>query len=162
MTNFKGGIIYRRGYRLILTPNHPRVKNNSKKYVEEAVLVMEKHLKRYLTLQEIVHHINQKKDDNRIENLKLFKSNSEHTKFHRKNLPYKHSKEIKKKIVVNSLKMWRERRKKLSKKGIIVYTLQTHRKYMKEYQKKNRRKLKLYYRKYDLLRKTSNRSIRND
>lgn len=44
---------------------------------------MEKHLNRYLTFPEVVHHINKNPVDNRIENLKLFKDNSEHIKFHR-------------------------------------------------------------------------------
>jgi len=44
--------------------------------------VLEKYLKRPLLSTEIVHHINQDKLDNRIENLMLFKDNSEHGKFH--------------------------------------------------------------------------------
>jgi len=45
---------------------------------------MEKHIGRYLTPEEVVHHINEIKTDNRIENLMLFKNANEHTKFHMK------------------------------------------------------------------------------
>ncbi len=65
---FKGRIGDSRGYIKIYMPEHPYA---NKKYVLEHRLVMEKHLGRYLHSDEIVHHLNEIKDDNRIENLEL-------------------------------------------------------------------------------------------
>jgi hypothetical protein len=47
-------------------------------------LVVEKYIGRKLKKTEQVHHLNKKKDDNRIENLMLFKNGKEHIAFHRK------------------------------------------------------------------------------
>lgn len=79
--NWRGGkTIDGRGYTLIFCLAHPYA--SLKGYVREHRLVMEKHLGRILTPEENIHHINSIKSDNRIENLMLFPSNSEHTKYH--------------------------------------------------------------------------------
>ena len=78
--NFKGGRIkHSCGYTIILQPDHPYANNRG--YVMEHRLVMEEYLGRYLQEDEIVHHINGRKRDNRIENLTLL-SLSEHSKLH--------------------------------------------------------------------------------
>jgi len=79
---WKGGIINISGYIHIYSPTHPFAYN---KYVKRANLVMEKHLGRYLDPKEIVHHKNKIRDDDRIENLVLFKNINEHMRFHRLN-----------------------------------------------------------------------------
>ena len=65
----KGYITTWAGYIKISQPDHPRA--DSKGYVHEHVLVMEQAIGRYLYDNEIAHHINGVKGDNRIENLKL-------------------------------------------------------------------------------------------
>jgi len=68
------------GYIMIHNPEHPASTKTG--YVPEHRLVMEKNLGRYLAGTEVVHHINGVRDDNRLDNLMLFGSNSEHHKFH--------------------------------------------------------------------------------
>ena len=69
------------GYIMVLAPDHPQRDNRGRGYVREHRLVMEKHIGRFLKPAERVHHINCVKDDNRIENLKLFANETEHRKF---------------------------------------------------------------------------------
>lgn len=64
------------GYILIHCPDHPYA--NMRGYVREHRLVMENHLGRYLEPHEVVHHKNEVVKDNRIENLELFDSQSDH------------------------------------------------------------------------------------
>lgn len=68
-SQWKGGRTKHKGYIYILQPNHPFCAKSG--YVSEHRLVIEKQIGRYLTKNEIVHHKNGIKDDNRIENLML-------------------------------------------------------------------------------------------
>lgn len=82
--NFGGGRTDERGYVLIFLPkSHPRrgMANQKSGYVRQHRLVMAEHLGRNLTSNEIVHHLNGDKGDNRLENLQLV-SDSEHRTIH--------------------------------------------------------------------------------
>ena len=79
--NWKGGrVTDKHGYVLAYAPDHPFARKPRKKYVLLHRLLMEQHLNRFLLPQEVVHHKNRDKQDNRIENLTLFSKNSAHLK----------------------------------------------------------------------------------
>ena len=81
---WKGGRKYNdKGYVFVYAPNHPYKVEG--RYIREHRLVMEQYLGRYLKPQEVVHHINGIKDDNRQENLLLFPNHSKHLKFCKRN-----------------------------------------------------------------------------
>lgn len=69
---WKGGRISNGfGYVSILMPDHPCAKKSG--YIAEHRIVMEKYIGRFLEKNEIVHHKNGKRHDNRISNLQLLK-----------------------------------------------------------------------------------------
>lgn len=72
------------GYRYNYKPYHPKAIGTKNMYVAEHRLIMESALDRFLRDDELVHHINENKLDNRIENLQVM-SASEHSKHHAKN-----------------------------------------------------------------------------
>jgi len=62
--------------------NGYRVKWKGHQRIYEHHLIMEKHIGRKLKRSEVVHHINNIRDDNRIENLMLFPNNKAHLAYH--------------------------------------------------------------------------------
>lgn len=78
---WKGGKrIDKDGYVLVLKKDHPFADYHG--YVREHRLEMEKYLGRYLKPEENVHHVDKNKQNNKIDNLKLYASTSEHQKYH--------------------------------------------------------------------------------
>lgn len=75
-------VLDERGYVLVLSPDHPHRKHRN--YVYEHRLVMEQYLGRFLKSEESIHHLNGNKSDNRLENLKLFTTDSEHAIFEKR------------------------------------------------------------------------------
>jgi hypothetical protein len=72
------------GGKITTKDGYIKIKNQSKKYEFEHRVVMEQKLGRKLDICERVHHINNIRDDNRIENLILFNNHSEHLIFEHK------------------------------------------------------------------------------
>ncbi len=77
---WKGGRhISASGYVRLHSPEHPA--RDSRNYVSEHMVVVEKKIGRYLKREEVVHHIDGNKANNDIGNLRLM-TNSEHMKYH--------------------------------------------------------------------------------
>ena len=72
------------GYCRIFAPNHPMASKSNNGYILEHRVVMSDYIGRVLDKTEIVHHINRDRADNRIENLMLISSKSEHSQLHQK------------------------------------------------------------------------------
>lgn len=80
--SFKMGECLQNGYMLIYSPDHPNKTANNQ--VKRSRLTVEKSIGRYLLKDEVVHHINGNRLDDKIENLEIT-TNSEHLSHHHKN-----------------------------------------------------------------------------
>jgi hypothetical protein len=83
--NWRGGTYITGGYVYEYAPNHPDAYRR-KGYVAQHRLVMERNIGRPLASDELVHHINGNRADNRIENLEI-KCRSSHISLHKENAP---------------------------------------------------------------------------
>lgn len=73
---------YRRnGYKMIYLPTHPRAGQDGMVY--EHVYIAEQKLGRVILLEEDVHHIDEDKSNNAMENLIVFKTHEDHSRYHK-------------------------------------------------------------------------------
>jgi len=80
--NWKGGrYTNKKMYVRIKAIGHPNA--DKRGYVAEHRLIMEMQLKRFLTKEEEVHHIDTIRNHNAPDNLMLFANHSEHEEYHR-------------------------------------------------------------------------------
>jgi hypothetical protein len=79
----KSEVRYLNGYRLIFLPDHPRAMPNCnwEGYVYEHIVVAEESIGRQLRTDEVIHHMNGNRQDNRHQNL-LVLERSQHTRLH--------------------------------------------------------------------------------
>lgn len=79
MNTMKDNKYKNNGYIIVRRPDHPKAWSTG--YIYEHRAVVEEHIGRFLEDHEIVHHINEDRQDNRIENLEIT-TLSEHAKQH--------------------------------------------------------------------------------
>ena len=78
--SYKGGRTITNGRVYILNRDHPNA--HASGYIMEHRLVMEKILGRYLTCEEVVHHIDNNPSNNSPDNLMLFSNKAAHRRHH--------------------------------------------------------------------------------
>ena len=109
--NWKGGRKKtNKGYIVTMKKGHPRATVDG--YVMEHIVIMEECLGRFIGVDEVVHHINGIKDDNRVSNLEVM-GFGEHTRHH--HLGSKRSARTRELISQKA----RERHRKNKKDGVI-------------------------------------------
>lgn len=78
--NEYGNFVFTGKYLAIQSVGHPKARSDGYVYIHQ--LQAEKKLGRPLNTKECVHHIDENKYNNDIDNLMVFKTNSDHTAFH--------------------------------------------------------------------------------
>ena len=78
---WKGGVSKHRKYIQVFDRKNPSASKNG--FIRRSRLIAEKCLGRQLTKIEVIHHINKIQNDDRPENLYLFRNQAQHLKFHR-------------------------------------------------------------------------------
>ena len=96
----------RHNYKCVYMPDHPNCRAHGRVY--EHRVVAEQMIGRFLTDNEVVHHINGKRNDNRPENLQVM-SKKEHERLRWKGRT--HTDETKAKMSAAAKRVWMRRRK---------------------------------------------------
>lgn len=91
------------GYVLIYKPSH-KYSQTKNGWIFEHRAIVEDFIKRSLKKGECIHHIDENKQNNNIENLMLFKNHGEHSSFHNKVKQFGFTNPILKQIEENRLK----------------------------------------------------------
>lgn len=102
-----------KGYVTLLIHSHPNAAKNGQ--IMEHRVVMEIHLGRYLKSDEVVHHMNHVKHDNRISNLEVL-DHAEHTTLHHTGVKF--SEERKEKIRQRAAERFKDRKQHPSYKDV--------------------------------------------
>lgn len=80
------------GYKWISVPDHPNATSNG--CVLQHRLVAEEVIGRYLTEEEVVHHVDEDKSNNIPSNLEVFATKSDHTRYHQTGIKLKNEEGI--------------------------------------------------------------------
>ena len=87
---FGGFFIMNNGYIEVYCPDNPR-SNKKTGFVYLHVLQAEKKIGRYLNEKECVHHMDGNKTNNNPDNLIIFRTDADHSRFHRLKNPQIHT-----------------------------------------------------------------------